>query len=307
MVWTPPSRVRSGWTLAGAAGIAGAMTNKSDPNPDTQADEPEKGRRKDAGSPTPHDALFRAFLADPVQVQTQRVSHACPTVFHVPKNRCLGGQATEDSGWQLRGRGPAQQPVGPADRGPRWYSLADRLVRASSTKLVVMDVDTRQPTILAEDINDKGHIDHPGPGRDIGEVRNQSWFGAVAVNSRLTLSSGQACAGSGIVVRVLPRVTPCNPCSRASAARQYSVRYPYLPGAADASADPVLSLLLSASELFILHVLLCWSEMARITGDVHMGVVGRGGEAEHGRSARPQTHLGASMKLILRNRRSSSA
>ena len=44
----------------------------------------------------------------------------------------------------------------------------------------------------------------------------RSRLGAVAVNSRLTLSSGQDRAGSGIVVLflpLLPRVTPCHPCS----------------------------------------------------------------------------------------------
>ena len=48
------------------------------------------------------------------------------------------------------------------------------------------------------------------------EARHHGCRGAVAVNSRLTLSSGQDRAGSGIVVLflpLLPRVTPCHPCS----------------------------------------------------------------------------------------------
>ena len=89
--------------------------------------------------------------------------------------------------------------------------------RASGPKPVIMDVGTRRPTVLPARTSMTGatwtipiHLDR--------QVRSdtRSRLGAVAVNSRLILSSGQDRAGSGIVVLflpLLPRVTPCHPCS----------------------------------------------------------------------------------------------
>ena len=70
--------------------------------------------------------------------------------------------------------------------------LADRLVqgvRHEARRHRRQDAPADDPA--GEDINDKGHMDHPRPGRHAGEVRHPELvLGAVAVNSRLTLSSG---------------------------------------------------------------------------------------------------------------------
>ena len=75
--------------------------------------------------------------------------------------------------------------------------LADRLVqgvRHEARRHRRRDAPADDPA--GEDINDKGHMDHPHSGRHAGEVRHPELvLGAVAVNSRLTLSSGVIRAG----------------------------------------------------------------------------------------------------------------
>jgi hypothetical protein len=74
-----------------------------------------------------------------------------------------------------------------------------------------------------KNIDDESDVDHALPTGNIGKVRyllpgsryvvsmrGQSLFGPGATNSRFTLSSGQGCEASGLVVTTfLPRTTPC--------------------------------------------------------------------------------------------------
>jgi hypothetical protein len=66
----------------------------------------------------------------------------------------------------------------------------------------------------AEGVDDQGHVDEPGPGRHVVRSATHSWLGLVAEKSRSTRSAGRAALAAGVVVlRGLPRRTPCRPSS----------------------------------------------------------------------------------------------
>jgi hypothetical protein len=69
--------------------------------------------------------------------------------------------------------------------------------RASRTMSVRMCDATRQPTIRRERVDDETHIRHPGPGRDVGQIRHpQLRSGRSAVKFRFTRSGARTASGS---------------------------------------------------------------------------------------------------------------
>ncbi|SHX25626.1 Uncharacterised protein [Mycobacteroides abscessus subsp. abscessus] len=79
-----------------------------------------------------------------------------------------------------------------------------------------MCLATRQPTIIREYASTMKHT-YATPAQVGTNVRSvtQSWFGAVAVNLRLTRSGCRAAVGSGLMVRTrLPRRAPQIPSAR---------------------------------------------------------------------------------------------
>ena len=78
---------------------------------------------------------------------------------------------------------------------------------------MVIEVETRQPTIFrAKTSMMKATQTIPCQLETQVKSLTHSWIGMSATKARFTLSSGQGCAVSGLVVMTfMPRATPCNP------------------------------------------------------------------------------------------------
>ncbi len=76
-----------------------------------------------------------------------------------------------------------------------------------------MDVETRQPTMRRANTSiTKATSTVPDQAGTSVKSLTQSWLGRSALNRRLTLSSGQGRAASGLVVTIRrPRTTPLIP------------------------------------------------------------------------------------------------